>query len=71
MGWYVSGTFNITTEEEDTDTDKPTPQECVGKYQNGDILISPSTNMEHRRRWGVNSCLVGTRNEANKIGHCP
>ena len=69
MSWDAPGTFNITPEDNNTATGKPIPQTCVWNDQNSDILISPSTNVEDRRRGGVESCPVGTRNYANKTRH--
>ena len=71
MIWDASWTFNVPPKEDDTGTGKHIPQECDGKFRNNDILIAPSTNVGDGERRGFESCLVGIRNDDNKIRHCP
>ena len=71
MGWDAPVPFNVPPEAVDTATDKPRPQDCVGKDSNNDLSIVPSANMGGREGLGVESCLIGIRNDEINVCHRP
>ena len=58
-------------EADNADTVKPSPQECVGKYQNNDLSIGPSKNMGGRERLVFEYYLIRIRNDGKNIYYRP